>query len=222
MALGRNTLDGQALLAFVERVEAIDGELKELKDARKDILTEATRAGFTAKGISFATKVRAMKPRDFQDAEQTRDLYLHAIGMAEEPPLFRQIDALAGESLARQEIIERLKGLVPSKGEITIKLESGAPMRLWRDKDGNAHAAEIEPAKPMTEAPARATKPSGQPPAAEVPDVDEDGAEELGRQYARDNKPIITNPFMFGDKRRWRFDVGWRKQTGNDGMGPDE
>jgi uncharacterized protein (UPF0335 family) len=220
MALGRNTIDGQVLLNFVERVEALNGEMKELRDARKDIMTEATRAGFTPAGVTLAIKARAMKPHDFAEAEQVRDLYLHAIGMAPEPPLFRQLDALAGEGLAREEIINRLKLLVPSKGEITLKLDGGAPIRMWRGEDGTPYAAEVEPSKPKAGPATRPFKGNDQP-SVEVPDVDGDGAEDLGRQYARDNKPIIANPFPFGDERRPRFDVGWRKETGNDGMGPD-
>lgn len=43
-------------------------------------------------------------------------------------------------------------------------------------------------------------------------------AEELGRKAARDGKPVIDNPFPFNDPRRARFDEGWRKESGSDGM----
>lgn len=59
-------------------------------------------------------------------------------------------------------------------------------------------------------------------PKADVPDVDPDGAEALGRQAFKDNEPIIANPFPFGDGRRGRWDSGWRKESGTDGMGPDD
>jgi MoxR-like ATPase len=52
----------------------------------------------------------------------------------------------------------------------------------------------------------------------EVP-IDIESAEALGRQAARDGKPVIDNPFPFGDARRARFDEGWRKQGESDGMG---
>jgi hypothetical protein len=56
----------------------------------------------------------------------------------------------------------------------------------------------------------------------EPPAVDADGAEVLGRDAFGSNQPIITNPFPFGDPRRPRWDAGWRKASGTDGMGPDD
>lgn len=43
-------------------------------------------------------------------------------------------------------------------------------------------------------------------------------AEGAGRAAAREGRPIIDNPFPFGDPRRARFDEGWRKETGSDGI----
>ena len=42
-------------------------------------------------------------------------------------------------------------------------------------------------------------------------------AETLGGAAAREGKPIIDNPFPFGDARRARFDEGWRKAIESDG-----
>jgi SpoVK/Ycf46/Vps4 family AAA+-type ATPase len=47
-------------------------------------------------------------------------------------------------------------------------------------------------------------------------------AEDMGRKAARDGKPVIDNPFPFGDPRRARFDEGWRKEAETDGMGGAE
>jgi hypothetical protein len=49
--------------------------------------------------------------------------------------------------------------------------------------------------------------------------LDVGDAAELGRQAAIAGKPVIENPFPFGDPRRARFDEGWRKEAENDGMG---
>lgn len=51
------------------------------------------------------------------------------------------------------------------------------------------------------------------------PEITDASAEQLGRNAAREGKPVIENPFSFGDSRRARFDEGWRKESGNDGMG---
>ena len=60
------------------------------------------------------------------------------------------------------------------------------------------------------------------PPSSEpVPDVDAEGAEELGRRAYIANQPITSNPFPWDDPRRPRFDAGWRAESGSDGMGDD-
>jgi hypothetical protein len=43
----------------------------------------------------------------------------------------------------------------------------------------------------------------------------------LGGEAFAANQPIIVNPFPFGDGRRAKWDLGWRKASGTDGMGPD-
>lgn len=50
-------------------------------------------------------------------------------------------------------------------------------------------------------------------------ELDLAGAEELGRKSAWEGRSIIDNPFAFGDARRPRFDEGYRKESGSDGMG---
>jgi uncharacterized protein (UPF0335 family) len=219
MPIGQNTLDQAALLGFVERIEKINLEMIDPgKEDIKVILAEARAAGYLPKGIQLCVKVRAKTPRQHEEDEELRDLYLHGIGMAEEPPLFRQLDAMAGQALGRDALIEGLKELVPTKGEITVKMDGATPLRLWRDQEGKAHAEEVQPPKPATAQP-RTTAAPGRP-SQEVPDVDDGGAFELGCQAAKENKAIITNPFPFGDARRPKFDEGWRKETGNDGFGP--
>jgi uncharacterized protein (UPF0335 family) len=215
-----NRIDSAKLLGFVERYESLEAERDTLKDDQKVVIAEAEAEGFSSKGIKFCAKIRAKTPREHEEDEALRDLYLHGIGMADTPPLFRQLDAMIGQPLGRDELIERFKELVPTSGEITLKLEGGKPMRLWRDKDGKTHSEEVKP--PKKAAAGSNPAPSGRPAAAEIPDVDAAGAEAMGRAYARENKPIIANPFPFGDTRRPRFDFGWRKETGNDGMGPDD
>lgn len=213
-----NTLDQAALLGFVERIEKINAEMIDPgKEDVKVVLAEAQAAGFLPKGVNLCVKVRAKTPRKHEEDEELRDLYLHGIGMAEEPPLFRQLDAMAGQALGRDALIEGLKELVPSKGEITVKLDGAPPLRLWRDQDGKAHAEEVQPPKAAT-TPARPSAAPGRP-TQDVPDVDAGGAFELGREAAKENKPIISNPFPFGDSRRPKFDEGWRKESGNDGFG---
>lgn len=216
-----NAISSDALIAFIEQLEVVYADIDTRKEDAKDILTAAARQGFSPKGIKFCIKVRAQKPHDFQEAEQLRDQYLHAIGMAERPPLFRMMDALVSDALGQANIVERFKALVPSRGEVVLKMPDAPVMRLWRDDKGAVQAEEVRDPPPARETGGgNVAKAPAREPAEPPPDVDADGAEELGVQAARDNKPIIANPFPFGDSRRLRWDVGWRRGAGNDGMGP--
>jgi hypothetical protein len=102
---------------------------------------------------------------------------------------------------------------VPMGGAITIEA-GGLPIRIERASDGTVSVKEVveKPAPSGPEAKAPAPKP-------EVPNVDGDAAEALGRQAFKDDVPIIKNPFPFGDTRRPRWDKGWRDESGTDGMG---
>jgi len=115
-------------------------------------------------------------------------------------------------------VIERMKDFVPpaGKGDIVVNMD-GKALRLRRDKEGAVEVQEV------IEKPVQAATPkAAAAPKAEIPAVDGDGAEALGRHFAKGNKPVISNPFPFGDARRARFDEGWRKETGSDGMGPKD
>ena len=110
-----------------------------------------------------------------------------------------------------------MKSFVPpsGKGDITITME-GKPVRLARNKAGEVELYDvIEKPLPIKTTPQRKPK-------ADVPECTPDQAEALGKQFAKDNRPVIDNPFPYGDERRPRFDKGWRDQAGGDGMGPSE
>jgi uncharacterized protein (UPF0335 family) len=218
MSLGKNTASGEMLLSFVERVERVRGEKKQLSADESAIMADAKANGFTPKAIGAVVKIRAMKPHDRQESEALLDMYLHALGMASEPPLFRAAGLAAIDTTARDQVIERMKDFVPpaGKGDIVVNMD-GKALRLRRDKEGAVEVQEV------IEKPVQAATPkAAAAPKAEIPAVDGDGAEALGRHFAKGNKPVISNPFPFGDARRARFDEGWRKETGSDGMGPKD
>lgn len=222
MTVGRNTIDGRKLLSFIERIERLRKVRKAAGDDIKIVNAEATKEGLSSKGIAFAVRVREMKPSEFREHEDTRDLYLAAIGLGSPPPLFKHLESMAHESLGKDELIERFKDIVPVGGAITLELD-GPGIRITRDKDGKTKAEEVKPPKPAVSG-RRETESEPDEPPVDVPNVDEDGAEEYGRQMARDDQPITGNPFPFqtGDKRRFRCDEGWRKEMGSDGMGDDD
>jgi uncharacterized protein (UPF0335 family) len=221
MTLGKNTVSAERLRSFVERVERIRADKKQLSADESAVMAEAKAEGFTPGAIRYVMKVRAEKPHNRQEREAMQDMYLHALGMDSEPPLFRFAGLAAVDNTARDQVIAGMREFVPPHGDGHIDVRFGASViRLIWEKDGSVTETEVVE-KPV--APKSGSEGSAQaferPP---VPEVDEAGAFELGRQFARDNRPVIDNPFPFGDARRARFDEGWRNETGGDGMGPDD
>jgi uncharacterized protein (UPF0335 family) len=218
---GRNTVSGQELTAFVDRIERIREEKKALGDDEKQVFAELKAKGFTPKRVREVLKIRTMKPHDRQEAETELDMYLHAIGMAAEPPLFRAVGAMGVDLAVREQVIDAFKLLVPPNGEIIVKV-GGEPVRLWREGEGDVHAEDYKEPAPITPTAARGdSEAAPSRPRANVPDVDETGAAELARKAYEENQPITANPFPFGDKRRPRWDEAWREASGSDGMGED-
>lgn len=213
MMVGRNTIAGELLRGYVERLEEIGGREKQLTEDAAVVMAEAKSKGLIPAAVRFVLKKRQMKPSERQEAETLEDMYLHAMGMAQEPPLFRAVGLMKVDIASREQVIAAMKALVPANGSITVEA-GGTPVRLTRDGAGNVTVTEIT-LKP--EAPA---SPSARPaPApAEVPAVDERGAWELGRAAFLADTAIIANPFPFGDARRPRWDAGWRSESGSDGM----
>jgi uncharacterized protein (UPF0335 family) len=219
MTLGQNTMDGKKLLSFLERIERLRAQQKALRADIKVIKSEAEREGFSGKGIVLSLQARALKPSQFREAEDVRDLYLHAIGMAAPPPLFKMLESMTSDAMGKNEVIERFKELVPTGASIIVEMD-GPAIRLFRDKDGKAQAEEVKPPKQR----GASAAPSSIMPEredVEVPNCTPAEAERLGSDAFDADQPITANPFPFGDKRQPKWDAGWRKRSGSDGMGPD-
>ncbi len=213
-----HNLAGARLLSFVERVERLREEKKALNEDEKLVMAEAKVDGFVPAGIRYVVKQRAKAPHDREEEAALRDLYMEACGMGDAGPLFRQVGLMDVDIASREAVTEALKALVPANGEIIVKV-GGKAVRLWRDEDGKAQSEDyVEPKRRA--APAEANSTVHNRPAAEVPDVDAEGAAELGKAAYTANRPITANPFPFGDKRRGIWDKGWRAGSGTDGMGP--
>jgi uncharacterized protein (UPF0335 family) len=216
--IGKNTIAGELLRGFVDRIEHINAEIKELQNDKGVVLAEAKAANLVPAGINYIVKKRKMKPSERAEAEALEDMYLHSMGMAADNPLFRAVGLMKVDITARESVIEAMKKFVPANGSITVEA-GGAPVRLTRDADGNISVTEV------IEKPVESGKPGTSkrtpPPKPDVPDVDGDGAEALGRAAFKADVPIINNPFPFGDSRRARWDEGWRHEGGGDGMGDD-
>lgn len=216
--IGRNTIAGELLRGFVDRVENINGQIKQLQQDKGVVLAEAKAANLVPAGITYIVKKRKMKPSERAEAEALEDMYLHAMGMAADNPLFRAVGLMKVDITSREAVIEAMKRFVPANGSIVIDA-GGAPVRLTRDADGNVSVIEVIEKPIQQDLPNTGKRVSAKP---EVPDVTGDVAESMGHQAFKDDVPIIQNPFPFGDARRPRWDKGWRNEAGNDGMGPEE
>lgn len=218
-AIGKNTIGGELLRGFVERVEHEKEQIKIHNDNIGVIMAEAKAANIVPAGVRYIVKKRKMKPSERAEAEALEDMYLHSMGMAADNPLFRAVGLMAVDITTRESVVEAMKKFVPANGSITIDA-GGVPVRLTRDADGNVTVTEIVEKPVETGKPGKSGKTG--PAKVETPDVDGDGAERLGREAHKKDVPIIGNPFPFGDARRPRWDKGWRDESGGDGMGPEE
>ena len=216
--VGHNSVAGEQLRSFVERIERVEGEIDDLRDDVKSIYAEAKSNGYVPAGIRHIVKLRKMKPDDRAEAEVIRDTYMHALGMLQEPPLFRWAGVGGIDNAVREQVIEAMHPFVPAfgKGDIVVNMD-GKKLRLERKKDGHIDVSEVnEQALRPQERKDRVPRENKQ---RDVPDVDDEGAIELGREACRNNEPIIKNPFPYSDDRRKLFDKGWREAAGEDGMG---
>ena len=70
------------LRAFVERIERLDAEKKDLAEAQKEVMAEAKGRGYDTKVLR---KIIAMRKRDAQDLaeeEAVLEMYKEALGMS--------------------------------------------------------------------------------------------------------------------------------------------
>lgn len=140
--MGKNIPSGKILASFVERIERVRAEKKELSNDEGAIMAEAKAAGFVTTVLRYIVARRAKKPHDLAESEAIADTYMAALGMASETPLFRQVGLMSVDVAQRDEVIEALKKFTPLNGSITIEA-GGHPVRLTRDADGNVLAAEV-------------------------------------------------------------------------------
>ena len=218
--IGKNTPASAKVKGYIDEVERINAQIKELQDIRTSIYARAKSEGFATAGIKYVVKVRKMKPHQREEAENTRDIYMHAAGMANEPPLFRQIENLAKDVAGGEKLLESFKLLAPPTGHLIVTI-MGKQVRIYRDKDGNPRSEDYSPPEPSAP-PRRQSASAPVPPPPEVANLSGEQAEVLGRQAYRENLSIISNPFPHDDSRRPRWDRGWRLESGSDGMGEDD
>lgn len=69
------------LQSIVERIENLDGEIKELRDDQKEVYSEAKSNGYDVKILRKVVALRKQDPAARAEQQAVMETYLHALGM---------------------------------------------------------------------------------------------------------------------------------------------
>lgn len=69
------------LRSFIERIEHLEEEKKNIADDIKDVYAEAKSSGFEPKIMRQVVRLRKMETADRQESQALLDLYSHAVGL---------------------------------------------------------------------------------------------------------------------------------------------
>ena len=75
--------DANLLNTFVDRIERLEEEKKELSADIREVYSEAKGAGFDVKVLRQVLRLRKMDPADRAETEFLRDEYKKLLGMTE-------------------------------------------------------------------------------------------------------------------------------------------
>lgn len=73
---------GAELRQFIERIENLESERKDIADQVKEVYAEAKGRGFHAPAIREIIKERRLDPDSVAEQEAILDIYRNALGMA--------------------------------------------------------------------------------------------------------------------------------------------
>ena len=80
--IGPGGVAGNQLRAFVERIEQVETEIKELSEAKKEIFDEAKGEGYDVKILKEVIRLRKQDQKERDERDTLLDVYLHAIDTA--------------------------------------------------------------------------------------------------------------------------------------------
>lgn len=145
MSVGKGTEAGKELSGFISEIERVTDRIKQIGDERKGIFAAAKAKGYDVKTIRRILQVRGQDQKKREESEALFDSYMHAIGMAEDLPLFRAVGLMGVDVAIGEQVVEALSLLVPAAGDIIVKI-GAARLRLYRDEHGEPHAEEYKEA----------------------------------------------------------------------------
>jgi uncharacterized protein (UPF0335 family) len=77
---------GDRIRSFIERIEQIEIELKELTETKKEIFSEAKGEGFDVKVLKKILKLRKQDQEERDEHETLLDVYMRAMDEASSAP----------------------------------------------------------------------------------------------------------------------------------------
>ena len=69
------------LRQFIERIERLDAEKKDLADQQKEVMAEAKGRGYDTKVMRKLVALRKREPDDIAEEEAVLEMYKQALGM---------------------------------------------------------------------------------------------------------------------------------------------
>ena len=72
-------IPGNRIRSFVERIEQIENEIKDLNDAKKEVFSEAKGEGFDVKILKEIIKLRKQDQDERDEHESLLDVYMRAM-----------------------------------------------------------------------------------------------------------------------------------------------
>lgn len=70
------------LRQFIERIERLDAEKKDLAEQQKEVMSEAKGRGYDTKVLRKLIAIRKRDANDLAEEEAVMDMYKEALGMA--------------------------------------------------------------------------------------------------------------------------------------------
>ncbi|UDL95820.1 MULTISPECIES: DUF2312 domain-containing protein [Lichenihabitans] len=77
-----NTAEAKHLLSFIERIERLEEDKKQVAEDIKDVYAEAKGTGYDVKIIRKVVAIRKQDKDKRREEEEILELYLAALGMA--------------------------------------------------------------------------------------------------------------------------------------------
>ena len=76
---GPGGVAGDRLRSFVERIQHVEEEIKELNEGKKEIYAEAKSEGFDVKILREVVRIMKQDQNERDERDSLLDVYLHAI-----------------------------------------------------------------------------------------------------------------------------------------------